>query len=143
MLVRPARPEDLSAIIALDSYAEAHPERIEEIRAWAAAGQLVVLERNGQLAAYAALTRTFFHQPFIEMLMVDRRHRREGLGRALLSALVAHKTEGKLWSSTNQSNGAMQRLFLRTGFISAGTITHLDEDDPELIFVHLSAEDAP
>ncbi|ACK91201.1 hypothetical protein bcere0016_45940 [Bacillus cereus 95/8201] len=43
--------------------------------------------------------------------------------------------EFRFFSSTNESNESMQKVFNANGFIRSGIIVeNLDEDDPEIIF---------
>ena len=79
----------------------------------------------------------FFHQPFIEFVMVAEANRRRGYGRALVDHCVSLSPAAKVWTSTNESNGAMQALLAKAGFILSGRVDNLDPGDPELIFVHL------
>ena len=57
-------------------------------------------------------------------------------GEAVRAAVgKGHCQTEKLFTSTNQSNGAAQRLFTSAGFVHSGRIEHLDEGDPELVYV--------
>jgi RimJ/RimL family protein N-acetyltransferase len=40
----------------------------------------------------------------------------------------------KLFSSTNQSNDAMHKVYEANGFTKSGLIDNLDEGDPEIIY---------
>lgn len=40
----------------------------------------------------------------------------------------------KLFTSTNESNVAMQRLCDRLGYVRSGFIENLDERDPEVVY---------
>lgn len=60
---------------------------------------------------------------------------RRGVGLRLLAAAMAACRTAKLFTSTNQSNLAAQRLFAGAGFVRSGHIEHLDEGDPELLYV--------
>jgi len=40
----------------------------------------------------------------------------------------------KVFSSTNQSNEKMKKLFLSIGYVESGYIKNLDEGDPEIIY---------
>jgi ribosomal protein S18 acetylase RimI-like enzyme len=131
--VRPARADDLAAMIAVDEFAHAHPDRANEIAAWLQAGAAVVAERDGSIVGYAVLTRSFFHRPFVEMLTVAPEARRGGIGGRLLAHLVAH-AGAEVWTSTNRSNLPMRELLLRAGFTESGFIEGLDPGDPELVF---------
>jgi len=87
--------------------------------------------------AVSVLTEGFFHQPFIEFVMVAEANRRRGYGRALVDHCVGLSPAAKVWTSTNTSNSAMQPLLAKAGFILGGRVDSLDPGDPELIFVHL------
>ena len=132
--VRSAAETDIAAIVAADSFASDHPHRIGEVAAWVEAGQCFVAESRGRVLGYAVLTQGFFHQPFVEMLMVAADARRSGIGGQLLQHLAAHVT-GKLWTSTNASNAPMRALLMKAGFIESGTVDNLDPGDPEVIYL--------
>jgi N-acetylglutamate synthase-like GNAT family acetyltransferase len=95
-----------------------------------------VAVRADRVVGYVALTTDFFHQPFIEMLVVGADERRSGVGLALVEHCIAETPPAtKLWSSTNRSNVAMQALLGKAGFVQSGVVDHLDEGDPELIYL--------
>ena len=131
--IRKARADDLAAMIAVDDFARAHPERADEIAGWLEAGVAFVADRDGAIVGYAVLTRAFFHRPFIEMLMVAPAARRGGIGGRLIDHLVAH-VGTEIWTSTNRSNLPMRELLARSGFTECGFIEGLDPGDPELVF---------
>lgn len=68
--IRPAVRADIPALVTVDPIALTDVDRRQSIARWAAAGQCHVAERGGKVVGYVALTRSFFHQPFIELLMV-------------------------------------------------------------------------
>ena len=43
--------------------------------------------------------------------------------------------DDRLFTSTNQSNGMMQGLLAKRGYIRSGTIDNLDIDDPEWVYI--------
>lgn len=132
--IRLAKPEDMAALCALDTWLPQDARRAEEIDSWVRAGQAHVALMDGRPAGYGVLTYGFFHDGFIELLMVGPRFRRQGLGAALIEHLTGHCRTQRLWTSTNRSNLAMQSLVQRLGFIRSGIIEGLDEGDPELIW---------
>lgn len=87
-----------------------------------------------QVLAYSVLDHTFFGQGFISMLYVHPDHRRRGVATQLMTALEAHCTSTKLFTSTNRSNKPMQALLPKLGYAPSGIVENLDEDDPELIY---------
>lgn len=134
--IRPAGRGDIPALIAIDPISLKDTVRRQAIAHWAAAGQCYVAVRAQKVIGYVALTRHFFHQPFIEMLIVSADDRRSGVGVALIEHCKAQVPGGeKLWSSTNRSNAPMRALLAKTGFVESGVVENLDEGDPELIFV--------
>ncbi|MBA0280165.1 GNAT family N-acetyltransferase [Stenotrophomonas maltophilia] len=132
--IREALPADVPALIALDSVAPHDPQRARQISDWQASGGVHVAERAGQLAGYLAIHHHFFGEAFVEMLMVAREQRSQGVGAALLRHAIAQRGQRKLFTSTNASNIAMQRLLAASGFIDSGIVHGLDAGDPELIY---------
>lgn len=134
--IRPAGRGDIPALIAIDPVSMTDTVRRQSIAHWAAAGQCHVAVRAQKVIGYVALTRHFFHQPFIELLIVAADDRRSGVGAALIEHCKTQVPESeKLWSSTNRSNTAMRALLTKSGFVESGMVENLDEGDPELIFL--------
>jgi GNAT superfamily N-acetyltransferase len=77
---------------------------------------------------------SFFGFDFLELLFVAASHRRQGIGSALVEAWEERAQSAKLFTSTNSSNVAMQRMCERMGYMRSGVIENLDEGDPELVF---------
>jgi len=92
-----------------------------------------VAELDGELVGYAA-QRGFFGYDFLELLAVRPDKRRKGIATALIRAVEARSSSGKLFTSTNRSNTPMRRLCLRLGFHPSGLVENLDDDDPELVY---------
>ena len=140
MNIRVATLDDYDGLLALDTVFPQEPERAQQIHSWMQLSDCYVLEKDGALLAYGVLSHQFFGHDFVEMLMVGAEGRRQGLGSALLHYFRQISGTEKLFSSTNQSNQAMQRLFLKLGFQHSGVIDNLDENDPEIVFVSLSRQ---
>lgn len=135
LVVRPATADDIGALIALDSFAAPDNDRAAEIAEWVHSAHCFCAELNGILVAYSVLHQHFFHRPMLEMLMVGIDFRRQGIGELMIEHAIK-ATAHELWTSTNQSNQAMQSLLERMGFQRCGIIEELDEGDPELIYRH-------
>ena len=135
IVTRAARHGDVAAMLACDAYAQTHPERGQAVRAAVGQGHCQVAIRAGQVAGYVLTHGDFFSHNFVSLVVVAPAHQRCGVGLRLLAAAAdACRTE-KLFTSTNQSNGAAQRLFASAGFVRSGQIDHLDEGDPEVVYV--------
>src|SRR5207302_5881579 len=98
----------------------------------ASKGRLLVAEVDGELVGYAAQGR-FFGYDFLELLAVRPDKRRQGIATALIRAVEARSSSGKLFTSTNRSNTPMRKLCDRLGFHPSGVAENLDTDDPDLI----------
>jgi GNAT superfamily N-acetyltransferase len=128
-----ATAADVPALVALDSFAAPDNERAADIARWVAAGECICARRDRHPVGYCVLTRHFFGQPLLELVMVAPSHRRQGVATALIRHAIA-RARPVLWTSTNQSNSPMQALLERLGFRRSGLIEGLDADDPELIY---------
>lgn len=137
IITRVARPGDVDAMLACDAYAQAHASRGEAVRAAVDRDLCMVAIRNGQVAGYVLTHDDFFGYGFVSLVVVAPGQQRRGVGLRLLAAAeYACQTE-KLFTSTNVSNLVAQRLFASAGFVRSGRIDHLDEGDPELVYVKL------
>ncbi|EPP7626875.1 GNAT family N-acetyltransferase [Providencia rettgeri] len=127
---------DINAIFSIDTIATT--ERYEDITQWLEQEICNVLEANNEILAYGVLHYYFYSHAFIELLMVNKNHRRQGLGLTLINKLKMQSKTPKIFTSTNQSNTATQQLLIKAGFIPSGYIENLDDNDPELIYCYIS-----
>ena len=137
IVTRVAQAGDVAAMLACDEYAQTHPERGDAVRAAVDRDLCMVAIRNGQVAGYTLMHDDFFGYGFVSLVVVAPGQQRRGVGLRLLAAAEAACQTEKLFTSTNASNLAAQRLFARAGFVRSGRIDHLDEGDPELVYVKL------
>jgi ribosomal protein S18 acetylase RimI-like enzyme len=131
--IRLATVTDLPAVLATD-HMRADPERRDFVRKAIELHQCWLAEAAGEAIGYVVADESFFGYPFIELLMVAPTFRRGGVGTALMRHVEALFSGPKLFTSTNQSNLAMQALLDRLGYVRSGVIDNLDEDDPELVY---------
>ena len=138
LTIRTGTPNDLSALVAIDTFARSHPERVELLRQSLVLGQCVVAASEAEPAGFAILNYTFFGFGFIPIVVVASAYRREGIGFRLLETLERRCISEKLFSSANLSNVPARRLFVRAGFIESGRVENLDPGDPEVIYFKAS-----
>ena len=135
MLVEPAAGADYEAVRALDRTLIGVRDRGEALREWITRGEcLVARDDNGNVIGFAVANCSFFAQSFIVLLVVHHDHRRRGVASALIRAVEARSPTPKLFTSTNQSNRAMQAVCESLGFVRSGVVENLDEGDPEIIY---------
>ena len=136
--IRNAQLGEIAFLRTLDTIAVVGSDRHGQIAMWVTSGVCRTALLDGEIVGYSVSNYSFFHQRFIELVLVAKVHRRQGIGLALLRDILDRLPEEKVWTSTNQSNVPMQALLGRAGFIESGRVENLDAGDPELIFVHLS-----
>ncbi|MDR7450153.1 MAG: GNAT family N-acetyltransferase [Armatimonadota bacterium] len=76
-----------------------------------------------------------YEQGFVSILYIHSKYQQQGAGMMLMQHLESICQTPKLFTSTNLSNLPMQSLLAKLGYASSGVIHHLDEDDPELVYV--------
>lgn len=130
---RLAIQSDVEALCLLDPVAR-FEERRNFIQAAVTSASCWVAEVP-PLAGYMVMGHHFFGCGFVDLLFVHEKWRRRGVASGLMRLAVEKCKAEKLFTSTNASNTAAQRLFLKSGFIESGVVHNLDEDDPELIFL--------
>jgi len=105
-------------------------------------GQLLVAERAGAHVGYATVDHSFFGRGFVRRLYVTVAHRRRGVGSRLLREAVVLCGTGRVFTSTNLSNGPMHDLLDALGWRPCGMVHGLDDGDPE-VFYFFDADGSP
>lgn len=125
--IRPARPEEASALAALVERAYTHyvpvigrrPAPMEDdYSARIAAGQAFVLERAGSIVGLAVLEDAPDHL-YVDNIAVEPAHQGEGLGRALLAFAEDEARRRGLATLRLHTNERMERniaLYARIGY---------------------------
>jgi ribosomal protein S18 acetylase RimI-like enzyme len=134
MKVVSAAKSDFENVLALDIEMIGTDRRKEEIGDAIEQNKCLLVYHESDLAGFLIYQTHFFDCCFITLIMIKPSCRRRGLASALLSYMTEASPTEKLFSSTNQSNEAMQKVFEINGFTRSGFINNLDEGDPELIY---------
>ncbi|KOS64431.1 GNAT family N-acetyltransferase [Lysinibacillus agricola] len=129
--------DHLDEICAIDQEVIGDFSRSEYIRTAINEKRCIIQKTEKGIAGFLIFTNDFFENSFISLVIVKRSERRKGVATALLVFYVEMVDTPKIFSSTNQSNTSMQKVFETTGFIKSGYIENLDEGDPEIIYVKL------
>ncbi len=133
--IRQAVDSDIDSICALDHVAQQDEDRRAFVARSVRAGTCIVSSADRRVIAYGVLEYSFYEQGFISMLYVHPQHRRQGRGAMLMQHLESICRTAKLFTSVNLSNLPMQSLLAKLGYTLSGVIHHLDENDPELVYV--------
>ena len=84
-----SNPRDVERLCHFDPMARRDAARRVMLMSWARQGQVEIGLVGDSIVGFAVLTHSFFHQPFIELLMIGETYRRQGYGRALVEHCVA------------------------------------------------------
>lgn len=133
--IRLAISDDTQSIFHFDQIAQQTEHRRAFIIRSIDAGTCWVIVEDEQVVGYAVLDYSFFEQGFISLLNIHPTYRRQHAGLHLMQYLETVCQTEKLFTSTNLSNLPMQSLLARLGYLLSGVIHHLDEGDPELVYV--------
>ncbi|MEY9976392.1 GNAT family N-acetyltransferase [Lysinibacillus sp. RC79] len=130
-----ARMEHFDEICAIDQEVIGDFSRSKHLRTAINEKRCIIQQTKKGIAGFLIFTNDFFENSFISLVIVKPSERRKGVATALLEFYVEMATTPKIFSSTNQSNTSMHKVFETAGFIKSGFIENLDEGDPEIIYV--------
>ncbi|MED1862225.1 GNAT family N-acetyltransferase [Fictibacillus nanhaiensis] len=134
MEIHNAKKHDLYKIIELDKKMIGSDHRKEEINQAIKEERCFIMYQEEKIAAFLIYHTHFFDCCFISLIMVDPEHQRKGLASSLLTHMTEVSPTTKLFSSTNESNESMKKVFLKNQFKKSGFVDNLDEGDPEIIY---------
>lgn len=132
--IRQAVKKDVDTMWTFDHIAQHDEKRSHFIAEAVSAGGCWVAIVDGQVVGFVVVEYTFFGNGFISLLYIHPDFRRRGIGIILMRHAEAICKTEKLFTSTNQSNDAMQSLLKKAGYVRSGIIENLDEGDHELVY---------
>lgn len=134
MEFRQATEKEIKQIIALDQEMTRSDRRREEIVQAIRENRCLLVYTDGDISGFLIYHAHFFDCCFISLIMIKPVQQRKGLAGELLTYMERISTTEKLFSSTNESNIAMQKVFESNGFRKSGIVENLDEGDAEIIY---------
>ncbi len=108
-------------------------KRAKKITKAISAKQCFIILANTKAVGFVLFDYRFFDQGWIELMIIAEKYRRQGIVQTLDLISKQAKTN-KVFTSTNQSNGPMQKALSKAGFTFAGELIGLDDGDPELFY---------
>jgi len=133
MLVRPAKEPEL-VLLETMPHALHYEHHLSFIRHALGTKECLVAEVDGAIAGYVVWDRGFYARPFLWMLGVDPKHQHLGIASHLIENVERLNRGHNLYTSTNESNAAMQHLLAERGFEPVGRLENLDPGDPEVFY---------
>ncbi|QHE61594.1 GNAT family N-acetyltransferase [Rossellomorea vietnamensis] len=131
--VKYAQLSDLEPIVAIDQQVIGHSNRRGEIEK-AIRNQACMVIKEGKATGFLLFNTQFFENAFVSLIIIAPEERRKGYASSLLKYFEKNSPTEKIFSSTNQSNIEMQKVFQKNGYTRSGMIENLDPGDPELIY---------
>ena len=134
--IRRAGTDDRASLLAIDPMG-GDRVRSERVRQAIDEGTCWLADDDDETVGYVVVDERFFDRPFSWLLVVRASDRRRGIGTALVHHAIGLAPGRRIFTSTNESNAAARSLFEGLGFVTAGRVDHLDDGDPEMVYVRL------
>jgi ribosomal protein S18 acetylase RimI-like enzyme len=135
MIIERGSGGDTEQVCAIDEIVSGRAPRRELIAAACEEERCWVARDGAIVRGFAIADHSLFDKFFVALLIVHPEWRRRGIATSLMRAAELGCDGDRIFTSTNASNTAMQKLCERIGFTRSGIIENLDQDDPELIYV--------
>ncbi|MEK4935016.1 MULTISPECIES: GNAT family N-acetyltransferase [Bacillus] len=132
--VAKASIDDLDSIVHIDIDVIGDASRRNYIKHAIDEGKCIIAKEDNSISGFLTYDTNFFGCTFLSLIIVSPTKRRQGHASSLISYMLSNSPTQKIFSSTNESNESMQKVFSANGFVRSGIIENLDEGDPELIF---------
>jgi ribosomal protein S18 acetylase RimI-like enzyme len=126
--------EDVENIVAVDREVISNDIRRDYIKKAVEEDRCIVVKSENKIVGFLIFNTNFFDCSFISLIIVSPTARRKGYATSLMDYFVNISPTKKVFSSTNQSNKDMQKVFIANGFVQSGVVENLDEGDPEIIY---------
>lgn len=133
--VERATERDLASVSDLDVLAFGPSERPDVLKEAIDHGTCWVAREAEQVLGFALFDRFLHGHGFLRVIAVHPESRRRGVASFLVARLEAECPTDRLFTATDESNAAMQRLCEALGFVRSGHIDDLDEAHTELIYL--------
>jgi ribosomal protein S18 acetylase RimI-like enzyme len=128
-----AQPGDFDAIRGLQETVPGSALGERTLAQAALSGDLLVARIDKDVVGFALVETWFYGRRFLSLIAVRADLRRSGIAEQLVRSVVSLSPNG-LFTSTNRTNIAGQKLFEKLGFERSGIVENLDEGDPELVY---------
>ena len=134
-IIGKATEQDLESLSDLDVVVFGPPSRPDVLQQAIEEGTCWVARDESRVIGFALFDQFLHGHGFLRVIAVHPDHRRQRVAAALVSKLEAECPTDRLFTATDGSNVAMQRLCAALGFVQSGQIEDLDEGHTELIYL--------
>jgi GNAT superfamily N-acetyltransferase len=134
MMIREPKPSDLPSVVTLAAEVLGPERAASFVRAHVARYHLLVAESDDQVVGILAYRTDWFQCTMISLVCVREDLRRQGVARALFTAVERMSPSPRLFSSTEETNTDSIRMHTALGFAPSGHIDNLPQGYRELLF---------
>ncbi len=135
MEIRQARESDIEALPTLRRYIqEETPRHRAFIQRVLPLGDMHIVLIDGEFAGSVITDMQLWGRGFVWLLWVEPGFRRRGIATALMGHAEKLASPPRLFTSTQSSNTASQRLFEGLGYERSGQLEKMDDTNPELFY---------
>ena len=137
-LIRQAELRDLDDCIAINAenfHIFDRSKRRQHFQQMIPRQNMLVLEVNGKIQAYATFDPDWFGCTFLKLVVVSSKVRRQGLAAALIQEIERkHCPSGRFFSSTEDDNEISKAMHRKLGFTPGGYLDHLPQPHREIFY---------
>ena len=134
MQIRRPQPSDLGAVMELAAEVMG-PERAGPfVRSHIERHHLLIAESENDVVGVLAYRTDWFQCTLVSLVCVQKDFRRRGIARSLFAWVEEMSPSPRLFSSTEETNGASIQMHTALGFIPSGYIDNLPQGYRELLF---------
>lgn len=134
MVIREPKPSDLRSVVTLAAEVLGAERAASFVRRHVERHHVLVAETNDQVAGMLAYRTDWFQCTMVSLVCVREDFRRQGVARALFTAVERMSPSPRLFSSTDETNALSIRMHTALGFAPSGHIDNLPQGYRELLF---------
>jgi ribosomal protein S18 acetylase RimI-like enzyme len=134
MQITLAEPIELIDIVEIDKEVIGSDNRTAYLKIAIKEKRCLVTKIDASIVGFLIYNTDFFDCSFIALVIVHPLERNKGYAKSMMEYFEKVSPTPKVFSSTNQSNENMQKLFDSIGYVKSGFVENLDAGDPEIIY---------
>jgi GNAT superfamily N-acetyltransferase len=134
MEIRPPGSGDLNTVMTLAADVIGPQRAGPFVRSHLDRHHMLVAADNADVIGVIAYRTDFFQCTFVSLVAVDKDHRKRGVARELFRAVEEMSPSPRVFSSTEETNGASIQMHTALGFTPSGHIDNLPQGYRELLF---------
>ncbi|WP_408009821.1 GNAT family N-acetyltransferase [Pseudalkalibacillus sp. A8] len=129
-----AEIQDSEDLLQIDETVFGNMNRKSTIEKAILEGRCLVARSDSFLVGFLIYNTDFFDCSFISLIIVPPSERRKGIASSLIQYFERISPTKKIFSSTNESNDRMVKVFSSLGYVKSGYLENLDEEDREIFY---------